>query len=259
MLNKNQENEIRDWWDSAADYYQKEISGDKMDDVHYGPFASSESKLKLLGNVKNKKVLEVGCGAGQVSIALAKKGAVCTGIDISPKQIDKAVINASKQGVSVNFLNIPFSSLHKLKQGSFDIIISVMSFQYCEDLNYLFREVNRILKKNGVLIFSVEHPFYLLIDPNDLKIKESYFNTGLKRKKEVWPDKSIHFFSYYDRKISDFTNSLVSAKLKIEKIIEPFEKKDLIWGEGYRRALVNRIGPTIIFKCIKESIRPNKN
>ena len=249
MIDKKQEKNMEKWWDAASEYYQEEISADDMTEVHYGPFGSTESRLKLLGDVKNKKILELGCGGGQISVVLAKKGAVCTAIDISANQIDAARKNAEKKEVDVKFLKLPFSALDRIKGERFDIIISVMSIQYCEDIVFLFRQVKRLLGKNGVFVFSVEHPFYLLIDPEDMRIKESYFKTGLKKKKEVWPGNKTHYFSYYDRKISDFTDSIISAGLQIERLLEPFDRRYKIWEVGYRRALVNRIGPTIIFKC----------
>ena len=251
MLGKNSEEMMRKWWDSASEYYQKEISADKMTDVQYGPFGSSEKKLKLLGKIRGKKVLELGCGGGQASIALAKEGATCTGIDISHKQIEFARKNAKKEGVNVEFIELPFSKINKLKSEKFDIVISIMAIQYCTDLNALLKNVRDLLVKNGIFVFSIEHPFYLLMDPNDMKIKESYFNSGLKIKKEKWPDRSIHYFAHYERKISDIVNSIIESGFKLERIIEPFDRQDKIWGTGYRRALVNKIAPTIIFKCRK--------
>jgi 2-polyprenyl-3-methyl-5-hydroxy-6-metoxy-1,4-benzoquinol methylase len=251
MYKKINEKNIKEWWDSASEYYQKEISGDKMVDVNYGPFASSEKKLKLLGNINGKKILELGCGGGQASISLAKRGGLCTGIDISSNQIKAANKNAEKEKVNVNFLQIPFSTIHKLKPEKFDIVLSIMSLQYCINLKKLIKDVKDLMVDNGIFVFSIEHPFYLLIDPNDLKIKESYYNSGLVTKLEKWPDGSTHYFNYYNRKVSDIINLITNSGLKLEKIIEPLEKEDKIWGIGYRRALVNRIAPTIIFKYKK--------
>jgi 2-polyprenyl-3-methyl-5-hydroxy-6-metoxy-1,4-benzoquinol methylase len=251
MPNKNSEEIIKEWWDSASEYYQKEISADKMIDIQYGPFGSSEKKLKLLGKIKKKRVLEIGCGGGQASISLAKKGALCTGIDISHEQIKFAIKNAKKEVVNIEFLELPFSEINKLKPRKFDIVISIMALQYCKDLHFLLKNVRDLLVNHGIFVFSIEHPFYLLIDPKDLKIKESYFDVGLKSKKEKWPDGSTHYFTYYYRKVSDIVNLIMDSGLKLEKMVEPFEKQDKIWGTGYRRALVNKIAPTIVFKCRK--------
>lgn len=42
-----------------------------LEDVHYGPLSAGESELKLLGNVRGKDILEIGCGGGQNAIVLS--------------------------------------------------------------------------------------------------------------------------------------------------------------------------------------------
>jgi len=46
--------------------------------------------LQLIGSVKNKHVLELGCGGAQCSIAFAKKGAIVTAVDVSSVEIEFA-------------------------------------------------------------------------------------------------------------------------------------------------------------------------
>ena len=100
-------------------------------------------------------------------------------------------------------------------------------------------------------MFSIEHPFYLLIEPNDMTLSDSYQKTGLTKEEETWPDGSKHKFFMYRRKISDISDSIINGGLRLVKIVEPFDPRDKVWGKGYRRKLVGMIPPTIIFKCIK--------
>ena len=54
------EKQIRDYWDENSKYYQEDS---KIGiGIHYGPGAPFEDKLKLLGRLKGKKVIEIGCG-----------------------------------------------------------------------------------------------------------------------------------------------------------------------------------------------------
>ena len=53
--------EIENYWNATAQKYQKK-SGISLASAHYGPYAPQEKDLKLLGNVRNKKILEIGCG-----------------------------------------------------------------------------------------------------------------------------------------------------------------------------------------------------
>ncbi len=240
---------IEKWWNDASGYYQEELGHYAPNDIIYGPFGSTEKKLKLLGSVKGKRVLELGCGGGQASIYLAKLGAKCTGIDISRRQIEYARKLAAEEGVEVDFSESTMTDLRRLYGADYDIVISIFAIQYIEDLDGLFKEVGKVIRPGGVFLFSTEHPFYLITDPETMQVGESYYKTGRFEEKEKWPDGSRHVHIMYRRKVSDIYNSLFSSGFAVEKTVEPLDMDDRVFGHGYRRKLVRRIGPTMIFKC----------
>lgn len=248
--------EIQKWWDETSVSYQKS-SKINTNSVHYGPYAPDESELKLLGNVKGKKILEIGCGGGQCSIALAKQGAVCTGIDISEEQLKYAEKLAKKNKVKINFVHGSFQNLNKIKSNSVDIVFSAYALQYSPDLKKVCKSVYRILKKNGIFVFSFDNPFYLIINKKSHKVVHDYFDTGKIALEETWADNTKHKFVFYHRKISDIHDALIDSKLIVEKIIEPLKLKNQEawtkgkWAKIYPKDLVKLIGPTIIFKAKK--------
>ena len=62
--------EVKKWWEKTSKEYQKDC---KIPiDIHYGPGSPNEKHYKILGNLKGKKILEIGCGGAQCSIAFAK-------------------------------------------------------------------------------------------------------------------------------------------------------------------------------------------
>ncbi len=247
-------NEIERWWDEASEYYQEETKIPTKE-AHYGPFSPNENALKLLGNVNKKRVLELGCGGGQCSIAFAKKGALPTAIDISSKQLEFAKKLASENNVEVNFIKGNVENLKMLGDNYFDVVFSALTLMYIKDLKKCFLEVKRVLKKGGTFVFSLEHPFYLLMSPKNNKIEESYYDTGKKIQKETWPDGSKHRFIFYKRKVSDIINELLDSGFELGSVTEPFEIKkrgERIWEEGYSMRLVKLIAPTIIFKVHKK-------
>ncbi|MEM3731409.1 MAG: hypothetical protein QW667_05295 [Candidatus Bathyarchaeia archaeon] len=73
---------IKNGWNKISHEYQKKMKI-PVDDVYWGDFVATESQLKVLGNVKGKRILEIGCGGAQNSIALSKWGAEAFGIDFS--------------------------------------------------------------------------------------------------------------------------------------------------------------------------------
>src|SRR5665811_856159 len=94
--------------------------------LHYGPLCPSEESLMLLGEVTGKKILELGSGAGQNSIVLAKQGADCTAVDISDKQLEHGRQMADSEGQSVRFIRSNFTSFENLfSKEEFDIALSV--------------------------------------------------------------------------------------------------------------------------------------
>ena len=125
----------------------------------------------------------------------------------------------------------------------------------------VFCQVNRVLKKDGTFLFSLDHPFYLLINPISKKLVASYFATGRHEFVETGKDKTKHKFVYYRIKLSDIYNVLIETGFSVEKILEPLSlnKKQGAWKKGpwkkiYPEETVKFIGPTIIFKAKKRNV-----
>jgi len=77
---------LKEGWNRISADYQRKTKI-PTDDVYWGEFVASERQLKMLGNLKVKKILEICCGGAQNSIALSKQGAEAYGIDLSRSQI----------------------------------------------------------------------------------------------------------------------------------------------------------------------------
>ena len=94
--------EAKKGWNTISRSYH-EKTRISLEDVHYGPISPGESELKLLGDVKGKDILEVGCGGGQNTIVLAKWSARSVGLDISEEQIKYARKLAKNNKVNASF------------------------------------------------------------------------------------------------------------------------------------------------------------
>lgn len=102
---------------------------------------------------ENVRVLDVGCGSGQLAIALARRREVreVTGIDIADTQIHLARENTERLGLDINFLvadaaEMPFSD------ASFDVVVSTMSLHHWEQPESALREIRRVLAPGGSLL-----------------------------------------------------------------------------------------------------------
>src|SRR5205085_6413945 len=87
-------------WDRHSAAYQ---AGARLptDVAHYGPDIGTEAEFRLCGDVKGKRVVELGCGGGQCSIAFAKQGATAIGIDFSAEQLAFAKRLCEREEVKV--------------------------------------------------------------------------------------------------------------------------------------------------------------
>ncbi len=248
-INNKMTKETKKWWEIASEYYQKECKIPV--DIHYGPGSPNESVLKLLGNLKGKKVLEIGCGGAQCGIAMAKQGAKVTGVDISEKQLKFAKKLAEKNKVRIKFIQRDIVNLKPIKSNSQDIVFSAYALIYVDDLNKCFKEVYRVLKKKGIFVFSLDHPFDSMIDKKTMKVKRSYFKTGRYSEKYthgVWVG--------YNRTVGDLFNWLIKAGFQVERIIEPDSRKknkgDYWYGLwDYKKKALSTMPPTMIFKARK--------
>ena len=181
---------------------------------------------KFLKNVQKKKVLDVGCGSGEDILACEKLGAKeVYGIDISSFMIKEA-----KKRVSTPS-NLKICDLKKINFESkfFDIVISRFSLNYIKNLNKAFTEIGRVLKKRGMLIIILPHPFRdLTLQKKKVYGKKEIINMDLyKNKVKVfYPSHSLEdylsttFFSEFDLR-EVFEESSPEEYIKKNNFITP--------------------------------------
>lgn len=80
-------------------------------------------ELLTAAKLGSGRALDLGCGVGRKSIALAKHGFEVTGIDISPSAINHAKSNAKTENCDITFITGDASRLSELVDGTFDLIL----------------------------------------------------------------------------------------------------------------------------------------
>jgi len=105
--------------------------------------------IKAVGNIKRKRLLDIGCGAGIHIKKYLKEGAKVEGIDISNTMIELARKKCPKVEFKIGTITkLPY------KNSEFDIITASLIINYVDNLKKAFKEVNRVLKKGGLFYFS---------------------------------------------------------------------------------------------------------
>jgi ubiquinone/menaquinone biosynthesis C-methylase UbiE len=118
----------------------------------FNEFLENPCIAKLLGNIKGKKILDFGCGTGSYIKQMLKKGARIKGFDISPEMLKIAKKNYPKLELKLGSgYKIPFKE-------KFDIVLSQLVVEHIKDWDKIFKEVNRVLKKGGIFVFSKGNP-----------------------------------------------------------------------------------------------------
>ncbi len=220
--------EMANTWDRISKSYQRryQIGTSK---VHWGPLCPSENELKLLGNVNGKKVIEIGAGAGQNSIVLAKKGAIATAFDISKEQLNHGRKLAKKEKVKVKFIRGDFQRLeYHFNPNSFEIVMSAYALQYCstlESMDSTFQQIYEILVPKGIFVFSLDHPVRTIghwEEKTDRFFLDNYFDRSKKEWDYSFPETGVSDRMKGSFKtVSDIINGVILAGFSLEKILEP--------------------------------------
>jgi SAM-dependent methyltransferase len=247
--------DMRDAWDRLSASYQADHRI-PTDSAHYGPWLPPENELRLLGDVRSQRILEVGCGGGQCSIAFARQGAVVAGLDLSAAQLDFARRLAATENVTVRFEQGTAEDLSLFGDEEWDIVFSVYTFQYVAHMRRCLAECSRVLRPQGRLVFSLDHPFRdCFFDAEDDAMSivptHSYFDNRALRWR--WSNRDVTMQSYHHT-IGQWSDLLSGAGFQLLRILEPpasQEMLDAIWPVDDALAALRLIPQTIIFVAEK--------
>lgn len=179
----------------------------------YGPFMRNEEYFNIFKDVKNKKVLELGCAKGESLKYLQTKGASeVWEIDISEEQIKYAKNNVP----TGKFFVSAMEDNPGIPENYFDYCLSLYSIGFSSSLEKTLALVSSYLNKDGKFVFCWTHPFFncLGIAKDKVVIRKSYNNEALAN---ITKGEDKIPMVQYNFKISTIINAMIKSGLTIEK------------------------------------------
>lgn len=195
-----------------------------IDHKPHNAYYDRPNTLSLLPDVRDKKVLDAACGPGKYAEILLDQGADITGFDISPSMVALAAERNHGQGnFFVHDLSQPFMFS---EENTYDIVLCALAMHYLEDWSSTIQEFYRVLKPNGTVVISIEHPFF------EYEYFKSKMYFEVEHVKATWGGfgKKVEVNSYR-RSLNECISPFTDNGFYLDKLLEPkpvaeFEKLD---------------------------------
>lgn len=194
--------------DPQYDVFADEFLDHAIDGFHNAHY-DRPACLELLGDVAGRSVLDVACGPGLYAEELVARGARVIGLDQSPRMIELCRQRVPSAEFHVHDLA---ARLDWLADDSVDLALFALALEYLDDRTSALRELRRVLRSDGALVLSRQHP-----TGDWLRHGGSYFDVRVIE--EVW-SKGWRV-RYWLAPLERTCEELREAGFLIERLLEP--------------------------------------
>ncbi|OGD55266.1 hypothetical protein A3E73_02160 [Candidatus Beckwithbacteria bacterium RIFCSPHIGHO2_12_FULL_47_17] len=136
-----------------------EFIHEPMADYYQHPLIGVPSRIRVkkifqeLGNIRHKKLLDVGCEAGYITLKLAQKGAQVTAIDLIEEPIKQLRLRLKDQSLKIK-LRVADATKLPFKPDTFDIILATEVIEHITKLPLFVAGAAKVLKPGGKLLIT---------------------------------------------------------------------------------------------------------
>lgn len=201
---------------------------------------------RLLGDVAGKRVLDLGCGGGHASVALARAGAKVIAVDADAVQLSHARELAEREEVRIELHRADLAELAFVTSASIDLVLAVYSLAGVDDLDRVFRQVHRVLHPGAAFVLSLPHPFSMLVDHHVTGGLQVTHRLGDRRPRDIDGTRT------YPHQFAELFAGLTRANFRVDVVLEPLPEVPL--ERAWRPELTKWLPSTLVVRSRKEGI-----
>ena len=123
------------------------------------------------GDIKGKKLLGLASGGGQQMPVFCAAGAECTVMDLSDRQLESERMVSEREGYAISIVKADMTERFPFDDETFDIIFHPVSNCYIKDVQHVWNECFRVLKRGGILLAGMDNGFNFLFDDEGTEVK----------------------------------------------------------------------------------------
>ena len=217
-------------YDAIADTYAS-----KVDAAPYNALYERPAMMAMLPDIDGARILDAGCGSGWYGEQLLKRGAFVDGVDASASMVEFArqrLLDSSESAAERLTLQVAdLESGLPFEDGRFDGIVSPLVLHYLRDWRPALREMKRVLKPEGWLLFSTHHP------AADAALFSTQNYAAVEHVVDHWD--WVGTVEFYRRPLTEVVASVIESGFSLDQLVEPmpteeFRDRD---PEGYARLM----------------------
>jgi SAM-dependent methyltransferase len=181
-----------------------------------------EHVYRVMGDLRGKRVLDLGCGAGRWSERLVAAGATVVGVEPAAPMIERARARALE-----NLTLVEASAESFVPDGQFDGLLASMSLDHVEDLGGVLRRLSSSLRPGAWCIVTTEHPLRTATLRGSRWIEEGESRSARVRDYDQRGWRTFDWFGrpepvhVFHRTVGEWLEVLVSAGLELVEVREP--------------------------------------
>lgn len=185
----------------------------------------------LLPDLRQKRVLDLGCGFGWHCRYARQEGAEsAVGVDLSENMLARAREATDDPGIE--YRRSAIEDIH-FPVDTFDVVISSLALHYVERFDLVCRRVHACLAAGGRFVFSVEHPVFTAMAAQD-------WCYGSEGERKHWPvddyyaegPRHTHWLTEdvvkYHRTVTTYVNTLLDSDFHIVRLVEPGPSPEML-------------------------------